>query len=83
MITVCDNAAGEICPVWLCQPPTAHWGLPDPVVVEGDAALKAKAFRAAAVALRRRIELMLALPLATLGRLSLRGEMDRIGRTPA
>lgn len=83
VITVCDNAAGEVCPIWPGQPMTAHWGLPDPADVEGEAALKAKAFRNTAVALRRRIELMLALPMATLERLSLQSEMDRIGRTSA
>jgi arsenate reductase len=83
VITVCDNAAGEVCPIWPGQPVTAHWGLADPAEVDGDAALKAKAFRETAVALRRRIELMLALPLATLERLSLQGELNRIGRTPA
>jgi arsenate reductase len=67
-----------VCPLWPGQPVTAHWGLPDPAEV--DAALQAQAFRHTAAALRRRIEAMLALPLATLQSRSLRCELDRIGR---
>ena len=81
VFTVCDNAAGEVCPLWPGQPMTAHWGLPDPAEVEGDDRLKARAFMDTAVALRRRIELMLALPLQTLHGLSLQREIDRIGRS--
>ncbi len=81
VFTVCDNAAGEVCPFWPGQPMTAHWGLPDPAEVEGDDALKARAFKDTAVALRRRIELMLALPLERLEGMSLQREVDRIGRS--
>jgi len=78
--TVCDNAAGEVCPLWPGQPMTAHWGLPDPAAVEGSDEHKAKAFMDTAVALKRRIELMLALPLGTLAGMSLQRELDRIGK---
>jgi arsenate reductase (thioredoxin) len=81
--TVCDNAAGEVCPVWPGQPMTAHWGVPDPAAVDGSEAHKAKAFMDAAFILKRRIELMLALPLQSLGRLSLQREIDQIGKTGA
>ena len=78
--TVCDNAAGEVCPFWPGQPMTAHWGLPDPAAVEGSDEHKAKAFMDTAIALKRRIELMLALPLDTLAGISLQREIDRIGK---
>jgi protein-tyrosine-phosphatase len=80
VFTVCDNAAGEVCPAWPGQPMTAHWGLPDPAAVEGDDETKARAFRSTAFALRRRIELMLALPLASLDELSLQRQLSDIGR---
>jgi arsenate reductase len=79
VITVCDNAAGEVCPVWPGQPMTAHWGVPDPAAVEGDDADKARAFLDAAVSLKRRIELMLALPMAALDKLGLQRELEDIG----
>ena len=78
--TVCDNAAGEACPFWPGQPMTAHWGLPDPAAVEGNDEAKAQAFMDTAVALKRRIELMLALPLSTLAGMSLQRELERIGK---
>ncbi|ODU99191.1 MAG: protein-tyrosine-phosphatase [Rubrivivax sp. SCN 70-15] len=81
--TVCDNAAGEVCPVWPGQPMTAHWGVPDPAAVVGTDAQKAKAFMDAAIMLRRRIELMLALPLRSLAGISLQREIDQIGKTGA
>ena len=81
VFTVCDNAAGEVCPLWPGQPMTAHWGMPDPAEVEGEDAAKARAFMDTALALRRRIELMLALPLSTLAGMSLQSEIDRIGRS--
>lgn len=80
VFTVCDNAAGEVCPVWPGQPVSAHWGLPDPAAFEGSDEDKAKAFREAAVALKRRIDLLLALPLATLDRLSLQQAVRDIGQ---
>lgn len=81
--TVCDNAAGEVCPLWPGQPMTAHWGVPDPAAVEGSDEKKAKAFMDVAITLKRRIELMLALPLRTLVGLSLQREIDRIGKSGA
>lgn len=79
VITVCDNAAGETCPVWPGQPITAHWGVSDPAAVEGSEAVRAQAFHHAAVQLKRRIDLMLALPLASLDRLALQREVRDIG----
>ena len=79
VFTVCDNAAGEVCPLWPGQPMTAHWGVPDPAAVEGSEAQKAKAFMVTALVLKRRIELMLALPLASLDRLALQREIKDIG----
>jgi protein-tyrosine-phosphatase len=80
IFTVCDNAANEICPVWIGHPMTAHWGVEDPAAVEGTDEEKRVAFRRAAVALRRRIELFLSLPLEKLDRLSLQGQLTRIGK---
>ena len=79
VFTVCDKAAGEVCPVWPGQPVSAHWGLPDPAAVDGSDAVKTQAFLDTAVALKRRIELMLALPLASLDRMSLQREIKDIG----
>lgn len=81
--TVCDNAAGEVCPVWPGHPMTAHWGVPDPAAVEGTDAQRAKAFMATAITLKRRIELMLSLPLNSLAGMSLQREIDQIGKTGA
>ena len=79
VITVCDNAAGEVCPIWPGQPMTAHWGIPDPAAATGTEAEIAVAFREAARQLRNRIELLLALPIAKLDRLSLQRELREIG----
>jgi arsenate reductase len=79
IFTVCDNAAGEVCPLWPGQPVTAHWGVPDPSAVQGNQEQQAQAFVDAAVALKRRIELMLALPLATLDKLALQRALKDIG----
>lgn len=79
VITVCDNAAGEVCPVWPGQPITAHWGIPDPAAATGTEAEVAVAFREAARLLRNRIELLLALPSAKLDRLSLQARVREIG----
>ena len=79
--TVCDNAAGEVCPVWPGQPMTAHWGVPDPAAVEGSDEHKAKAFMDVAITLKRRIELLLALPMNSLAGMSLQREVDQIGKT--
>ncbi len=79
VLTVCDNAAGEVCPIWPGQPMTAHWGVPDPAAVEGTDDQKAKAFLAAAVTLMRRIELMLALPMHALDEQRIQREIKDIG----
>lgn len=81
VITVCDNAAGEVCPVWPGQPITAHWGIPDPAATTGTEAEIAVAFREASRLLRNRIELLLALPVAKLDRLSLQAHVREIGTT--
>ena len=80
VFTVCDNAANEVCPVWPGQPMTAHWGIPDPAAVRGDAAEIERAFRDAFFLLDRRISLFLSLPLATLDRLALKKAVDDIGQ---
>jgi arsenate reductase len=80
VFTVCDQAAGEVCPHWPGQPMTAHWGLPDPAAVQGSEEQQRKAFFGAYVALRRRIELMLALPIESLDQLSLQGNLSEIGK---
>lgn len=80
VFTVCDNAAKEVCPVWPGQPMTAHWGVPDPAAVAGTPEEIERAFRDAFVILDRRIALFLSLPLASLDKLALRKEIDRIGR---
>ena len=79
VFTVCDNAAGETCPVWPGQPMTAHWGIEDPAAVEGDR--QAQAFRNAYHALQRRIGLFLSLPLDSIDELSLQTKLREIGRT--
>ena len=81
VITVCDNAANEVCPVWPGQPISAHWGVPDPAAVEGTPDETAKAFRDAFLMLERRISLFLALPLSSLDGLALKRELDSIGKT--
>ncbi|HUD40808.1 MAG TPA: arsenate reductase ArsC [Dokdonella sp.] len=79
IFTVCDNAAGEVCPFWPGQPVTAHWGIPDPAAVEGSDEQQRKAFTDAAMTLRRRLELFLSLPLERLDALSLQRELRAIG----
>ncbi|MFO0451775.1 MAG: arsenate reductase ArsC, partial [Pseudomonadota bacterium] len=81
VFTVCDNAAGEICPVWLGQPMTAHWGIPDPAAVDGSDVDKTQAFRDAFRVLERRIDLFTALPIASLDRLALTNRVREIGRS--
>ena len=80
VFTVCDNAANEVCPVWPGQPLTAHWGIPDPAAVQGSPQEIERAFREAFSILERRIGLFLSLPLASLDRLTIRKEVDRIGK---
>lgn len=79
VFTVCDNAAGEVCPVWYGAPMTAHWGIPDPAHVEGDEARRA-AFNKAAEQLARRIQLFMALPVEKLDKLALKEKLNEIGR---
>jgi arsenate reductase (thioredoxin) len=79
VFTVCDSAAKEICPVWPGQPMTAHWGVADPASVAGSPEQIEKAFRDAFTALDRRISLFLCLPLASLDKLAIKREIDRIG----
>jgi arsenate reductase len=79
VFTVCDNAARETCPFWPGQPVTAHWGVPDPAAVEGSSAEIERAFRDAFMILERRISLFLCLPLASLDKLAIKKEIDRIG----
>ena len=80
VFTVCDNAAREVCPVWPGQPMTAHWGIPDPAAVTDTPQQIERAFRDAFIALDRRISLFLSLPLASLDKLALKREIDRIGQ---
>ncbi|MBX6358766.1 MAG: arsenate reductase ArsC [Acidobacterium ailaaui] len=80
IFTVCDNAAGEACPLWPGKPVSAHWGVPDPAAVEGTEEQQRKAFMDAAITLRRRIELFLSLPLQGLDALSLQRGLRDIGR---
>lgn len=80
VITVCDDAANEICPVWPGQPLTAHWGIRDPAAVKGTDGQVQKALREAFFLLDRRISLLLSLPLPGLDRLALKKQLDRIGQ---
>jgi arsenate reductase len=80
VFTVCDNAASEVCPVWPGQPITAHWGIADPAAVTGTPEAIAHAFQVAFLILRRRIDLLLALPMEKLETLRLKAEVERIGR---
>jgi len=78
IITVCDSAAGEACPFWPGHPVTAHWGVPDPVAVQGDEVARRSAFRRAAATLRRRVELLIALPDEKLQGLAARTALQAI-----
>ncbi len=80
VFTVCDNAAGEVCPVWPGQPMTAHWGVPDPAAAEGGDVEIAQAFADAYGRLSNRISVFVALPFEGLDRLSLQRRLDSIGR---
>jgi arsenate reductase len=83
IFTVCDNAAGEVCPIWPGKPLTAHWGIADPAAAEGSAADKAFAFRKALKELETRIKLFLALPIASLDTLTLSEKLRSIGNSSA
>ena len=80
VLTVCDNAAGEICPVWPGQPITAHWGVLDPAAVQGSDDAKRRAFLRAFGELSTRIKYLLALPIEKLDRLALQAKLDDIGK---
>lgn len=80
VFTVCDNAAGEMCPVWPGQPMTAHWGIEDPAGVEGSDEDKRRAFHTALTQLNRRLSIFISLPVEKLDRLSLKKQLDDIGR---
>ncbi len=82
VITVCDNAAGEVCPVWPGQPMSAHWGIPDPAAETGTDEQQRRAFSDACHMLRNRIRTFASLPLAKLDRISLQRRLDDIGRAP-
>jgi protein-tyrosine-phosphatase len=82
VFTVCDDAAGEVCPVWPGQPVTAHWGLSDPAAVTGTDAEKWSAFRDTLRALERRIQVFLSLPIASLDRLKLEEHVRALGKLP-
>ena len=81
VFTVCDNAANETCPLWPGQPMTAHWGVPDPAAVQGSEQEIAEAFKDALRTLQRRIEMFANLPVKSLDRMSLKKQLDEIGRT--
>jgi len=81
VFTVCDDAAGEVCPIWPGQPMTAHWGIPDPVAVEGTEAERRLAFAEAYRMLSNRISIFVNLPLTSLDRLALQKRLTEIGRT--
>lgn len=80
VFTVCDNAAGEACPLWPGQPMTAHWGVPDPAESKGNPAEVALAFKDAYRMLNQRIGIFVALPVRSLDKLSLQKRVDEIGR---
>ncbi|HEX4181477.1 MAG TPA: arsenate reductase ArsC [Caulobacteraceae bacterium] len=78
VITVCDNAAGEVCPIWPGQPMTGHWGIPDPAAIEGSPVEVSGAFRESYRVLNNRLTLFANLPFDKLGSLSLKRRMDEI-----
>jgi arsenate reductase len=83
VFTVCDDAANELCPIWPGRPMTAHWGLPDPAKAEGTEAERTLAFADTMRMLNQRIGIFVSLPLDRLSKLSLKRELDAIGRTGA
>jgi arsenate reductase len=80
VFTVCDNAAGEVCPVWPGQPITAHWGIPDPAEVEGPDEAQRRAFFTAYSQITQRLSIFVSLPLKNLDRLALQRRLDEIGK---
>jgi arsenate reductase len=81
VFTVCDQAAGEVCPIWPGNPITAHWGVPDPAAVEGTEEERRRAFRDAFRRLEARIKLFIALPIDKLDRMALKRRAGEIGRS--
>ena len=81
IFTVCDNAAGEECPLWLGSPVTAHWGVEDPAACNGSEAEQDKLFEKIHQQLAKRIQLFLSLPIAKLDALSLKQKLQEIGKT--
>ncbi len=81
VFTVCDNAAGEACPIWPGQPMTAHWGIEDPAAVEGSDLDKQKAFNLTFRYMKTRISLLLATPIARLDKLALKNRLREIGQS--
>lgn len=82
VITVCDKAAGEMCPLWPGRPVTAHWGFPDPAAVEGTEEVRRDAFRQTVRQIRHRVQFFLSLPLETLDRMAVENRIREIGREP-
>jgi protein-tyrosine-phosphatase len=82
VFTVCDNAAGEVCPYWPGQPITAHWGVPDPAAVEGSETQRLMAFRNAFKALESRVKIFTSLPIDSLDRMRLKERLEAIGKAP-
>jgi arsenate reductase len=82
VVTVCDNAAGEVCPLWPGHPVTAHWGFPDPAAVEGTDEVKRAAFALVMRQIRDRVQQFLSLPLETLDRMAIEDRMRAIGNQP-
>lgn len=81
IFTVCDNAAGEVCPIWPGKPMTAHWGITDPAAAQGSDADKAFAFRKALKELETRIKLFINLPIDSLDRMTLKAKLGDIGKS--
>jgi arsenate reductase len=81
IFTVCDNAAGEVCPIWPGKPMTAHWGIADPAAIEGTDADKAFAFRKTLKELETRIKLLTSLPIASLDDMTLQSRLREIGKS--
>ena len=80
VFTVCDNAAKEVCPFWPGQPQTAHWGVPAPAAFRGTEEEIKRAYRDAFMTLERRISLFLCLPLASIDKMAIKKEIDKIGQ---
>ena len=83
VITVCDNAAGEVCPIWPGQPVMAHWGFPDPAAVQGSDDEKRRAFKSVFVGIQARLRLLMAVPIEKLDAMSMQRELRQIGDTSA